>query len=199
MNASRPSIGIAVILCGLAWPTPLRADSDGYFCTGPGYLAFQLRSWHTDGPHLLKIIRFGEGEIREAGELELPDFQPHAIRCETERVRIVGWALHYVEFSIDVSGEPRLLETIEDPELEFSPALFETPMMNLGELAVPGSIPLSSEDPLHRYRLAIERRSSPVTGGLEHYTRTVLIAETRTGTPVGELLVYEGTRFESIH
>jgi hypothetical protein len=188
-----------LVVCGLAWPAGLKADSDGYFCTGPGYLAFQLRSWNTDGPHLLKVIRFGDGEVREAGEVELPDFQPHAILCENDRVRLVGWQSHYVEYSIDVSGEPRVVETIEDPERPYSPGIADEEMTNLGDWAVPGSTTLSAEDSQHEYRLIITRHSSPVSGGLEHRTRSLLVAEDGSGAVVSELLVYEGTSFESIH
>jgi hypothetical protein len=199
MRISRSSIGFGLVLGALVQPAGLSADSDGYYCSGPGYLAFQLRSWSTAGPHLLKVIRFGDGEIREAGQVELPDFQPHAIRCEAERVRIVGWALHYVEYSIDVSGEPRIVEAIEDHDLAFSPDLFTEEMTNLGDWAVPGSTTLSTEDSHHEYRLVITRHSSPVPGGLEHHTRSVLVAQDESGSVVSELLVYEGTFFESVH
>jgi hypothetical protein len=188
-----------MVLCGLLSPAGLKADSDGYFCTGPGYLAFQLRSWNTDGPHLLKVIRVGGGEIREAGQVELPDFQPHAIQCEEDRVRIVGWTSHYVEYSIDVSGEPRILETIDDPDRVLSPDPFEQQMMNLGDWGVPGTTTLSSGDDRYRYRLVIARESVPVQGGLDHHTRTMLLAEDGEGARVSELIVYEGTFFEPVH
>ena len=199
MRINRSSIGFALVLCGLVRPAGLKADSDGYFCTGPGYLAYQLRSWNTDGRHLLKIVRFGDGEFREAGAVELPDFQPHAILCEEDRVRIVGWTLHYVEYSIDVSGEPRITETIENLDRALSPAQSEEQMPNLGDWAVPGTTALSSGDARHQYRMVITRESVPVQGGLDHHTRTVLIAEDREGTLVSELVVYEGTSFESVH
>jgi len=199
MKLDRSSIGLALLLCGLFWPAGLKADSDGYFCTGPGYLAYQLRSWNTDGSHLLKIVRFGDGEIREVGAVELPDFQPHAILCEEDRVRIVGWRLHYVEYSIDVSREPQITVTIENLDRALSPAQPEELMTNLGDWAVPGTTTLSSEDVRHEYRLVITRESVPVQGGLDHHTRTVLVAESRAGTQVSELVVYEGTSFEPVH
>lgn len=205
MKPGLRTIGAALGVCALIWPAGLSADSDGYYCTGSGYLALQLRSWNTGGPHLLQVIRFGGGEIREAGRVELPDFQPQAIRCDGDQVRIIRWTSHYIEYVIDVSGEPQLVETIEDPDLAFSPDLFDDEMSNLGDWAVPGSIELPSKDPGHEYRLRITRHSTPVSGGLEHHTRTVLIAVdvsgavAASGETVSELLLYEGTFFESVH
>ena len=40
-------------------PREARADSDGYYCVGPGYIAHEARSWDAEGPHLLKIDLFG--------------------------------------------------------------------------------------------------------------------------------------------
>jgi hypothetical protein len=109
------------------------------------------------------------------------------------------WALHYVEYSIDVSGAPQITETIENLDRALSPAQSEELMTNLGDWAVPGTTTLSSEDARHEYRLVITRESVPVQGGLDHHTRTALISEDREGTLVSELVVYEGSFFEPVH
>src|SRR4029450_8332455 len=64
---------------------PAYADSDGYYCVGPGYLAVEFRSFSTpsiNGPHVLKILHFDEEQgPRWTGEVLVEDFQTHVLTC----------------------------------------------------------------------------------------------------------------------
>ena len=51
------------------------ADSDGYFCAGNGYLAYETRWVGESGSHILQIVRFGEEVgIEKVEPVELEDF-----------------------------------------------------------------------------------------------------------------------------
>jgi len=80
-----------VFLCSVA---PALADSDGFYCTGRGYIAFDLRSFiHPDlkEPHLLRLYRFdSERGIFKAAEWAMKDFQIHTMRCTRDRIEVAG-------------------------------------------------------------------------------------------------------------
>lgn len=91
-----PGIFFLLVFTKLAvLPGVARADSDGYFCTAKGYLAVEFRSFSTPGlaaKHVQKIIRFGKNRgVHWVGEISLPDFQSHYMRCHVGRVEIAGW------------------------------------------------------------------------------------------------------------
>jgi len=64
-------IALAVLFCFFS-VGPALADSDSFYCTGKGYIAFDLRSFiHPDlkTPHLLRLFRFdSERGIYKAAE-----------------------------------------------------------------------------------------------------------------------------------
>src|SRR5262249_921212 len=73
---------------------PTYADSDGYYCVGPGYLAVEFRSFITasiNGTDVVKILGFDE-ELgpRWAGEVVAEDFQTHVLTCGTTRIVFEG-------------------------------------------------------------------------------------------------------------
>ena len=71
-----------------------RADSDGYFCTSKGYLAYELREGITPGVvgHLLRVVRLdSQNGIHNAGEVTLRDLQIHMMTCREQRIEIAGF------------------------------------------------------------------------------------------------------------
>ena len=83
-----------------------RADSDGYYCVGPGYIAYQFAFTTPPGPpHRLYVVRFGGGTISAPSEFRLAEFQVHGMRCRADGVDLVAWdAIHSVGF--DSAGFP---------------------------------------------------------------------------------------------
>jgi hypothetical protein len=63
------SIVLSPIMSGTAY-----ADSDGYYCVGHGYIAYQFGfAAPPVGPHHLYVVRFGgASEIEAPAVLELP-------------------------------------------------------------------------------------------------------------------------------
>jgi hypothetical protein len=84
---------VAFLLC-LCTVAPAFADSDSFYCTGKGYIAFDLRSFlHTDleAPHVLRLFRFeSERGIYKAAEWPMEDFQIHTMRCARDRIVVAG-------------------------------------------------------------------------------------------------------------
>ena len=84
---------IALVIPGIA-----RADSDGYFCLGPGYIAYQFGM---AGPsarlHWIFIVRYEARGISELDSIQLPQFQVHGMRCQADAVDVAAWdAIHTV-------------------------------------------------------------------------------------------------------
>lgn len=138
MNVGRTSILFALVVgaAALLTPEPLRADSDGYYCVGDDYIAYQLRgwNWYNRGEHRLTVVRFAADGPELLGEVDLGlDFQPHAMDCASGEVVLQGWANSYVRISVSV-GETGLAvgELLRDPAREFSAADFPALLPNLG-------------------------------------------------------------------
>lgn len=75
--------------------TTAAADSDGYFCIGPHYLAYETRLGADDTGHSLHIVRLAEdGTVRRARRT-IPDFQVHGMSCEADIVMLDGWDATY--------------------------------------------------------------------------------------------------------
>lgn len=181
----------------LLFPQTAEADSDGYYCTGTGYLAYQLRAALTQGvsgQHVVRVVRFGPGGISLAGEVSLPDFQPHKLVCGESQVRIGGWMGRPVEYVIDVAESPKIAFEVSDP----SQAMHGSVLANLGAWARGGTVQLVSADQAHTYRLAIRTESEPGGGGLLHHVVTMVERLDASGQVVDSLEVYRGTREESI-
>ena len=72
------------------------ADSDGYYCVGAGYLAWELNdATRPVAAHHLFIIRYGGGAISPKDSVVIPQFQVHGMRCRAEGVDLAGWEATY--------------------------------------------------------------------------------------------------------
>ena len=90
--------GPALVLGGvlLSSPTSLRADSDGYFCSGPGYLAYELAFSFGVHEHVLYIVSLSDSAgIGHPATVALPRFQVHGMRCDSGAVALLGWDFLY--------------------------------------------------------------------------------------------------------
>ncbi|MEL6301045.1 MAG: hypothetical protein AAFV47_12440 [Pseudomonadota bacterium] len=100
MNMLRATLIAVAFLCG---SHAAEADSDGYFCVGPDYLAYQLNSPGFPGAHKLFVIPFDWDQteiIRYT--TDLPDFQVHDIICNEKHIRAIGWeSVHDVTWDSD--------------------------------------------------------------------------------------------------
>ena len=90
-------IAVATV-CGLETAF---ADSDGYYCVGPDYLAYQLNSPGMPNTHRIIVVPFDGGSTKIVQySADLPDFQVHDLRCSDKHIRLIGW-----EFVYDVTWD----------------------------------------------------------------------------------------------
>ena len=83
---SLSSVILAIVfLTSSAW-----ADSDGYYCIGPDYVAYQFGLAQPPvAPHRVYVVRLGDEQgIADAGVLQIPQFQVGGMRCGETAIQI---------------------------------------------------------------------------------------------------------------
>ena len=89
------------------------ADSDGYFCVGNGYIAYQFGlAAPPIAPHRLTIVRFGSDGFQAAQVVDLPQFQVHGMECRDSTVRIRAYDRIY---TVDLDSIPRVVGHADIP------------------------------------------------------------------------------------
>jgi hypothetical protein len=126
----------AFVLFGLAVPAVAYADSDGYYCTGRGYLAYQFGMAPMPvAPHKVNVISLrGPQGIPEPAVLELPQFQVHGMLCGDGWIDIASFTTVY-RITLDVNDRPVRYE--ERGSLKGQPipqAFIQSQFQNLGPL-----------------------------------------------------------------
>lgn len=87
-----------------------KADSDGYFCFSPAFLAYEFSfSKEPSDQHKLYIIHFGVEPRTEPRWLRIAAFQVHSMKCFSDRVEIIGWEKRYV-YSVSPNAVTVVLE-----------------------------------------------------------------------------------------
>ena len=184
-------VAIAVLL---SCPAAARADSDGYYCAGRGYVAYETRLGASGPQHVLHVVRFSRtGGIGQAQDIPLADFQTHGMRCGDRVIEVDAFTVRYL---VDVSVPERPRTKTENAALDPQ----RTPQANLGNWARSGVIDLEADGQQGEFQLVISRVSRPVAGGIEHYTVTELIR--REPRPGGRILtsqrLFEGIFLETV-
>lgn len=177
---------IVVAMCLLSADVAF-ADSDAYYCTARGYLAFETRL--STGKHELHIVRFGAAGITAAAPVALDDFQVHGMTCRAGQIEIQGWDRTY---TVDIGAAAKPVVTSR--AAAFKPSGSRTPA-NLGHLAKPQVIDLEA-DGANRFQLVIARAEKPLQGGIEHHTTTRLLQ--RSSIHPGSGIASSRQLFESV-
>ncbi len=166
---------ISVVIMAFAplFAQPVLADSDGYFCTGKGYIAFETSFSWPENTHRLRVVRFGSDiGIVESEPLVLEDFQTHGMRCEEGRIELLGWEFKYIVDASDLA-RPMMKKKIK-PSKPGEP-LPGFASRNLGNSAKPGVVRLSSNDARFQFELVIARTARTFDAGVEDYTVSALV------------------------
>jgi hypothetical protein len=185
---------LTLLAVALSFSIPSHADSDGCFCTSRGYLAYEMRGAITPGVagHVLRIVRFeAERGIYIAGEVTLEDFQVHRMICDQDRVEISGWERISERYVIEIAGAQKIhiLEYAEDPTRRFDASKEGPEPAQLG-YGHPGTLPLESLDPNHKYEVLRRRSEKAVKGGLEHHVTAELLQVDLQGTVSQRCMLY---------
>jgi hypothetical protein len=73
------------------FPSLAHADSDGYYCIGPGFVAYEMSSSGAASGHWLHIVRVSAAKgIVRLPPIALPEFQVHGMTCRENGCRS-GW------------------------------------------------------------------------------------------------------------
>src|SRR5437667_7977882 len=93
------------------------ADSDGYYCAGREYVAYQFGfAAPPIGPHRLYVVRFGgTSGIEAAAVLDLPQFQVHGILCGERTVEIAAYDAIY-SVRLDAAMRPSVYDPTPLPD-----------------------------------------------------------------------------------
>ena len=175
------------------------ADSDGYYCAGPGYVAYQFRamSWFTMGRHIVRVVKLSDGKAIWAGDAVLKDFQPHLMRCGADHVTVGGYDRGWVEYDIDISRSPSVRAERSDPNRKFKPGE-HAPLQNLGNWsrATTVTLPPAKNDGFV-YLIEITVTQDPTNRRCTERVSTLVA--TRPETPKGAqyLVLYKGRSCES--
>jgi hypothetical protein len=88
-----------------------RADSDGYFCAGKTYIAYQFGlAAPPVAPHNLFVVRFdASGALITPILVQLPQFQVHGMRCLDDRILVASFDSLY---SVGLDQERRPLSIV---------------------------------------------------------------------------------------
>lgn len=194
---------LALALAGIASPClaiPAFAGSDGAYCSGNGYIAYDLREGLTPGVkgHVVRILRFDSRRgIYPAGEETLVDFQVHQMVCTGDRIEMVGWRKGFERYVLTVN-EPQGLTVSEhtaDParQFDYKKEPPDTPVLWYGK---PGKVPLNASDPQHHYELVLGESSKEVPQGMEYRRTAEVVQLDPQGRILQHLLIYEKRRTE---
>jgi hypothetical protein len=187
---------VLVALSALA-VVPVSADSDGYYCVGPGFIAYQFSgvSVATNG-HVLTVVRVGEEPgIGEARTVTLPGFQVHGMKCNHDSVELRAWdAVHVVDLSDP--GRPRVGPVASIPRETLLQGFRSE---NLGDWSRPAVVPIDAADSEHGYELVIRKQEEEIEpAGILHRTTAELIRKDHDGRAVDRRVLYEGEFEETV-
>lgn len=180
--------------------TSAHADSDGYFCAGPDYLAYQFAFSHGGSQHVLTVVSLRDGK---AGSVVLPFFQPHGMLCTTSMVEMRGWReVHRIDF-IDprkpayigkIPAEAQGAGGYNQENLGLWPTV-QGRIIGAGETVVP--LGADGEPPLAQLRLRI--KESRVPGGFKRQHETDLVLTNQGGGEPTIKRLFTGTSEEPVH
>ena len=182
-----------VALISPSWP--VMADSDGSFCIGPDYLAYEISFSIEPIGHRLYILRFDDSaRWKDPSRIDLPEFNAGPMRCEHETIVLAGWdAIHYVTWREEARNTLRLRSEPKEPgpaEMREFPDTIGSLVFGIPGLPEEYSAPLPSDDLLYTYRLVLSRERdvlSPCTWNVRSYVAQYVFSDM-----VAEFELYAG-------
>jgi hypothetical protein len=174
------------------------ADSDGYYCVGRDYIAYQFGfAPPPTAQHRLYVIRVGGvAGIEEPAILDLPQFQVHGLLCNERTVQIASWDAIYT-VQLDSTLRPVHYEKAPWADHQHTPPQFVGHQQNLGGWSRPvGTLAvervLLTKNPAgHEFFLEITPKASTSERCVVEITTRILELRA-TGRTVGERLVFSG-------
>jgi hypothetical protein len=148
----------------LLLPSLAYADSDGYYCIGPGFVAYEISSSAAASGHWLHIVRVSAAKgIVRLPPIALPEFQVHGMTCRENGVDLDGWTTRH-SVSLDPNGQA----TVTSISVEPSPKGAQ--QQNLGMFARPGVTDIESDGFQGEFQLVIAEAVRTTSRGAERLT-----------------------------
>lgn len=194
-SRSRCLAGAVLAALIISASSAFAGESDGYYCVGPDYLAYQFAFTNGSTDHQLNVISLARGfSIAEPAVVELPAFQVHGMRCNETSVELRDEKIVY---GVDVSDQDTPV-FIGKKELELT-AQRRFRQTNLGLWAFAGfrsDGTLALSIPLPRPGLALEAALLIKIEGDKSQRRhisEIVIVNQRTGRVINRT-IFEGTK-----
>lgn len=150
----------------LLFPGVAQSDSDGYYCIGPGFVAYEMSFSAAPSGHWLHIVRVSaEKGIVRLPAIPLPEFQVHGMTCREHSVDLDGWTTRY-SISLDSNGQATVTSTPAEPTARGAQ------QQNLGMGARPGVTDIPSDGFHGEFQLIIAEAVRPTSRGTERFTVT---------------------------
>jgi hypothetical protein len=190
---------VALVVMGLCIPATAYADSDGYYCVGRGYLAYQFgMAPQPVAPHRLYVISTrGPKGIPEPAALELPQFQVHGMVCGDGWVDIASFTTVY-RITLDQDQRP-LRHEVRGPVAEPIPQVFiRSQLQNLGALGggrafvKPVRTSLGASPTGGEYALEITAKAIGPVKQCEILVTSRIVEVDSAGRQVTERVVFQG-------
>ena len=176
------------------------ADSDGYYCIGRGYLAYQFGfAAPSTRPHRLSVIRFGSASgIQPPAVLDLPQFQVHGMRCGEGWIDVASFTAIY-HVTLDERVRPVRYAVQPFPEGQKIPQEFIlTQAQNLGASSggrtylKPLRVRLSAKERGGAYLLEIIAKANPPLERCELAVTSRLVETDSNGKEVNARIIFQG-------
>ena len=193
-------LGAIVLLVLSALGGTVYADSDGYYCIGRGYLAYQFGfAAPSTRPHRLSVIRFsGASGIQSPDMLDLPKFQVHGMRCGEGWIDVAAFTNVY-RVTLDENSRPVGYEAQPFPDGQRIPQEFILSQIhNLGASSgerahlKPVRTRLSARERGGAYLLEIIAKAIPSLKRCELAITSRIVETDRNGRMIGARIIFQG-------
>jgi hypothetical protein len=193
----RITLLVALLILGPAGLGVAYADSDGYYCVGRGYLAYQFgMAPQPVAPHHLYVLRIGTSSgIPEPMAIGLPQFQVHGLHCGDGWIEVAAFTAIY-RVTLDEAAKPTRYAVRPLAEGQQIPSEF-WPQRNLGmgsrgaEDSKPARVSLGMKTDGGQYFL--EMTGEPVPSDRCQTALTSRLVETdRNGREIRERIIFQG-------
>ena len=189
-----PVISLAATLVSQA---SAYADSDGYFCVGEGYVAYEMAFSVPVNGHTLRIMTPDEEQVATRRDISLSDFQVHGMACLEDAVLLRDFSGVFI---VDLAtGEVTRAKAKSSPELA-KPArsLVDGRSLRRGDevhveiISLPGW----SEDAVDELHI-ISYEAHPHSASIQHHTVSQIVRTHAHGF-VDTQLIYAGAQLETV-
>jgi hypothetical protein len=172
------------------FPSLAHADSDGYYCIGPGFVAYEISFSGAASGHWLHIVRVSAAKgIVRLPAIALSEFQVHGMTCRENGIDLDGWTTRH-SVSLDSNGQATVTSTTVEP----SPKGAQ--QQNLGMLARPGVTDIPSDGFPGEFQLVIAEAVPSMSRG-ERFTVTQVWRRASTA-PVARQVTAAETLFVGV-